>query len=243
VFDPHQRLRLWLRARRIRRRGDPELARLDQLVGAGRRAIDIGANRGVYTYWLSRLARAVESFEPNPNLAARLARSGFRNVTVHNVALSDQAGAAELFVPIHRKGGLDDPGGRLDPASAGNDPARFPVTLARLDDFGFEDVDFIKIDFEFHEERVLDGGWQTITKHRPALLIELEERHRAGCLARVAGRFGELGYHAVFLDGGRWHRLDDLAPGQVGPSGRTIVNCAMLPGDRAAALLGPGGEP
>jgi len=232
VFDPHQRLRLWLRARRIRRHGDPELARLGELVGNGRRVIDIGANRDVYTYWLSRIAQAVESFEPNPELAHRLARSGIGNVTVHNVALSDKAGEAELFVPRHRKGGLDDPGGRLDPASAGDNPARFAVKAARLDDFAFDDVDFIKIDVEGYEERVLDGGWETIAKHRPALLIELEDRHSPGCLARVAARFAGIGHQAMFLDGGAWHRLDALKPGQVGPSGRTIINFALVPGDR-----------
>lgn len=238
MCDFHQRVRLWLRARRIRRRGDPEIARLAELVGAGRRVIDIGANRGVYTYWLSRLAHAVESFEPNPQLAHLLARSGCGNVAVHNVALSDRAGEGELFVPLHRKGGLDDPGGRLDATSAGEDPARFAVRLARLDDFGFDDVDFIKIDVEGHEERVLDGGWQAIARNRPVLLIELEERHNPGCFDRVAGRFAAIGYEVLFLDGGHWYRPDVLSQGQRAPSGRTIINFALMPADRAAALAG-----
>src|SRR5262249_50647461 len=100
-------------AHRIYRRGDPELHWLSKLVGDGRRAIDIGANRGVYTYWLSKICDAVEAFEPNPQLAGALASAGFKGVRVHALALSDQAGTAELVVPAHRKGGLDTPSAHL----------------------------------------------------------------------------------------------------------------------------------
>jgi hypothetical protein len=78
MFNPHLRFKLYLRAKRIRRRGDPELAHLASLVGAGRRTIDVGANCGVYSYWLARCSRVVEAFEPNPDLAQRLAAAGFR---------------------------------------------------------------------------------------------------------------------------------------------------------------------
>lgn len=236
MFDPRQRLKLYLRARRIRRRGDPEIARLADLVGGRRRAVDVGANRGVYSYWLARCCARVEAFEPNPELARRLDSAGLGNVAVHRVALSDRGGTAELLVPRHRKGGLDDPGGRL----AGLDPldaaARFPTTLARLDDFSLADVDFIKIDVEGHEERVLDGAWGVIARDRPALLIELEERHNSGCLARVRERFAAIGYRMLFLDGGQWRDAGALGPGQAGPSGRYINNFLMIDAARAAAL-------
>ena len=39
----------------------------DLLVNCNR-AIDIGANVGVWSYWLSKYAKQVESFEPNPKI-------------------------------------------------------------------------------------------------------------------------------------------------------------------------------
>ena len=36
---------------------------------------------------------------------------------------------------------------------------------------------FIKIDVEGHELKVIDGAKETIEKHKPNLLIEIEEQH------------------------------------------------------------------
>lgn len=45
-------------------RGEPELLRLREIAGNGT-AIDVGANRGYYSYALSKVATRVEAFEPN----------------------------------------------------------------------------------------------------------------------------------------------------------------------------------
>jgi FkbM family methyltransferase len=224
MFDPYQRVKLMLRGHRVRRRGDPEIARLPALLAGARRSIDVGANRGAYTFWLSRLSAAVEAFEPNPVLAGRLTAAGLSNVMVHCAALSDVAEDGTLHVPGHRRGGLDDPGGSFDPARAGAGGMAFPASMVRLDDLGFDNVDFIKIDVEGHEERVLNGGWRTIEENRPSMLVELEERMCSGCLVRVAGRLSRLGHQARFFDEGAWRELDELGAGQIGPSGRYINN-------------------
>jgi hypothetical protein len=47
---------------------EPELYCLKNFIGSNkRRAIDIGANRGLYTYALSQIFDHVESFEPQPS--------------------------------------------------------------------------------------------------------------------------------------------------------------------------------
>ena len=232
-------MKLFLRARRIRRKGDPEIAQLTALIGAGRRTIDIGANRGVYSYWLSQTSRAVEAFEPNPVLAGNLARAGIGNITVHALALSECSCAGDLLVPRHRNGGLDDPGGRLEGLTQSQVGQKFVVTLARLDDFAFDEVDFIKIDVEGHEEKVIVGGWKTIVAYRPLLLVELEERHNPGCVARVRRRFAELNYCMSFLDDGAWHPADSLGAAQFSRSGRYINNFLLYPNERFAALADP----
>src|ERR1035437_1223616 len=67
---------------------------ITSLVPAGRNAIDVGANRGVYAYWMSKQASAVDAFEPQPDLAQYIRSARLRNVRVHEVALSDHAGVA-----------------------------------------------------------------------------------------------------------------------------------------------------
>src|SRR5207247_9735926 len=80
------------------RGAEPELAILPDIVPAGCTAIDIGAYRGVYSYALSRIARRVEAFEPNPVLAKIIAAKLAPNVRVHEVALSDRDGHATLYI-------------------------------------------------------------------------------------------------------------------------------------------------
>lgn len=49
------------------------------------------------------------------------------------------------------------------------------VTQKTLDSFNFKDVDFIKIDVEGHEYKVLQGGIETIKKYKPIIVIEENE--------------------------------------------------------------------
>lgn len=49
------------------------------------------------------------------------------------------------------------------------------VTQKTLDSFNFEDIDFIKIDVEGHEFKVLMGGVETIKKYKPTILVEENE--------------------------------------------------------------------
>lgn len=229
-----------LTARRIRARGDPEVRLLPGLVGEGRRALDIGANRGVFAYWLSKCCRAVEAFEPNPALAQALASGRLARVRVHPLALSDRPGEAELIVPRHRKRGLDTPSAHLARGSDEAAGVRYKVKLARLDDFAFADVDFIKIDVEGFEEEVLEGGWGTIRAARPVMLIEMVERLRPGCGARITGRLAGAGYRVRFRDADAWLEIDRLRPGEVGPSGRFISNFLFVPQEKWGALgIGP----
>jgi Methyltransferase FkbM domain len=151
---------------------------------------------------------------------------------VHGVALSDHEGTAPLVVPAHRKGGLDTPSAHLATSAGETGAAAFDVKLARLDDFAFADVDFVKIDVEGFEESVLDGGWRTITACRPLMLIELVDRLRPGCLARVAERLRTIAYDVRFLDGGAWLPLTRLGPGDTGPSGRFIPNFLFFPAEK-----------
>ena len=78
----------------------------------------------------------------------------------------------------------------------------FRSEIRTLDSFGFASVGLIKIDAEGHEEAVLKGAADTLSRWRPSLIVEIEERHNPGGLARIRALFGGMGYVAAALDGG-----------------------------------------
>lgn len=176
---------------------------LSALVPKGKIAIDAGANVGVYSYWIARSASAVAAFEPQPRLAKRLAASGIRGLTVHNVALSDAVGVAELHVPrAHGEASLRD----LDvPVDA------IQVPLTTLDSFGLTDVGFFKVDVEGHEESLLHGAEETLRRSNACVYIEIEERHNSGGLSRIVAWLADLGYADVqFRQRGAMHPIAEF---------------------------------
>lgn len=181
--------------------GEPELRLLEGLVPRAKSAIDVGGNVGTYTYFLSRYATHVNTFEPMPNHVWRLQRLGLANVTVHQVALSNDDGDAELVVPAGDAAQVDGMG-TLERDIVANPGQRVTVKKKRLDEFGFTNVGFVKIDVEGHEEAVLKGGLETLKRERPVCLIEIEERHNKGGLERIAAMLATLGYTATFLRNG-----------------------------------------
>jgi FkbM family methyltransferase len=152
---------LWLRWHFGRRpkSAERELNFLDRVVPKDAVTIDVGANFGLYTRELARLSKSVHAFEPSPKLADLLRRTSASNVTVHETALSDRSGEAELMVPQGDGGpvhGLASIESRLDLAGLPVVSTRVPT--ARLDDVIQQDVAFVKIDVEGHELSVLNGA-------------------------------------------------------------------------------------
>lgn len=170
---------------------------LYRLIPAGRNAVDAGANRGVYAYWIAQRARHVYAFEPLPGPSSYLQRAKVANITVLNVALSDTSGQGVLRVPDV------DGEASLCPHVNPDRAASVPVTLARLDDFRLTDVGFMKIDVEGHELEVLRGAEATITTSRPTVFIEVEQRYRSDSIDAVfAYVTGSLSYRYGYA----WHR-------------------------------------
>ena len=227
--DVLNRLLVWLDARRVRERGDPEHHQLAQFFSPGQVALDVGANHGVYTYSLMLCGGRVHAIEPNPMLAARLRGAHLRGVTVHEAAVGDVAGEAVLFVPRHRKGRQDDPAGRLAEAGDGGEGWRYSVKVITIDGLGLGPIAFIKMDVEGYETLAVTGGWATVLRDRPHVLIELEERREPGCRRGVIGRFTDVGYSAWYLDQGDWRDETLLGVDQTAEHGRYINNFLLSP--------------
>ena len=187
-------LRYWYR--RVTHRLEKELPIVLQLIPRGHIAVDVGANNGVYTYALSKWGAQVEAFEPLPSCARAIAAFRSSNVRVHEVALSSATGARELFVP-QISGVLHTALARFSRPAGAFEAIRVPVR--RLDDFGFRDVSFIKIDVEGHELEVLRGGAETIATCHPLLLIEVEQRHLELSMEDVFSEVLRFGYRGFFV--------------------------------------------
>src|SRR5262249_32928516 len=68
-----------------------------------------------------------------------------------------------------------------------------PVRVAKLDEFGFTNVGFIKIDVEGSDMDVIEGGRDTIMRDRPTMVVELvaiTHADPAACIERVTSGFG-----------------------------------------------------
>jgi FkbM family methyltransferase len=189
---------------------DAEVALLGTVLPLRRRAVDVGANFGLYAYAMSRKARAVEAFEPVPSCAAFVRRARLRRVRVHQIALSDHHGEGTIHVPVVHDGAIS--------ARASLEAPRGPcqaihVRLATLDSFDFDAVDLVKIDVEGHELSVLHGAVETIERCRPNMIVEIEQRHlRDGLtMADVFAYLCDLGYSGSFLAGGRLRPIREFS--------------------------------
>src|SRR5437867_3932894 len=127
----------WQKLRKEISKEEPELALLSQLVPSGTTAIDVGANRGIYSYMLTKTTDRVEAFEPNPALTHFLRTMLGRKVGVNEFALSNINGVGTLHVPFGRR--PVEPNnlvGSLRPN--GQNGVAFEVKLRRLDGFGLK---------------------------------------------------------------------------------------------------------
>ena len=200
-------LRLRWRALKLRYgRNRAEILAARRILRAGQTAVDAGAHKGAWTWWLQdrvgTAGRAI-AFEPQTELAESLqacaTRLRWHHVRVAAFALSSRSGTGRLSVP--RPG---SPGARL---VASPSPQTRDVPLIALDDwFASAKVPppaFIKADCEGHEPELLLGARGILESARPALLLELEVRH----LGRerfhaTLDHLAALGYHGTFFNHG-----------------------------------------
>jgi FkbM family methyltransferase len=171
------RLYLWRLLRKHWRKGERELRLLPEFVPPGRAAIDVGANKGVYTHYLSRIVTHVHAFEPNPKMYHLLCRTLPGNATAYTCALSDRDDeTAEMIVPIYG-GHFSNATASLNVRKKDRQHGVFSVQTRTLDSFGFTNIGFVKIDVEGFEKAVLAGAVDLIARERPVIQVEMEEEH------------------------------------------------------------------
>ena len=173
---------------------DPEMGLLKFLVDPKRICLDVGANLGLFTYFLSRYSPHVYAFEPNPIPLRILNYVADQNVTINQMALSNATGEVDLVIPKGRKGWSNN-GASIEH----EDGYQLKVPGSRIDDLGIRDIGFIKIDVEGHEMSVLEGAKETLSRDRPNLFVENEFSHAGEGVNNVFDMMETLGYDGFAL--------------------------------------------
>jgi FkbM family methyltransferase len=168
----------------------------------GKTLLDVGANRGIYSIYMSRAAGKngrVIAFEPQPELKEHLAtiRKSFRleNLEIENFGLSDEPGELLMRRP---KAGAGAASFHIDPAFEWEE---FSVPVTRLDDFleqrGIGPVHLLKCDVESHELSVFKGAESMLRRDLPALIFECN--HEIASRGEMFDFLFSLGYDGHFF--------------------------------------------
>lgn len=198
-----------------------ELAFVPTLMDLARRGgtlYDVGAHVGFFTCaWLVAGGFAVEAFEPVPRNHDIVRQVAVRNgwstrVHVHDLALGATDGTGVLQVNeadlgdsslayIEGMGGID---WRLR-ARAYPAGSTLSTTVRRLDalveELSLSPPAVIKIDVEGGEADVIEGAVGVLSRHRPAILLEV---HNVYPGMRLTERLQGLGYRLSILGKNHW---------------------------------------
>lgn len=171
---------------------EPEMEHLDKIIQGGDVAVDIGANYGMYSLRLSRRFKHCHAFEINPTVVQDLKDYHFQNLTLHEIGLGSEASTEILSIPLDSKGRELSGWGTVeeDAFPAGMSVIKKEAYTISLDSLGLKGVDFIKIDVEGHECKVLEGAADTLRRCRPRILVEVKDKN----IEWVDQFLSELGY-------------------------------------------------
>jgi FkbM family methyltransferase len=154
----------------------------------GAHVLDLGAYAGDTTWFFSRAVGPggrVLAVEPDPENLAALRRNvqeqGLANVSVEGCAVLDRDGWVRFRAAGSIGSGIAEASGRPDPEI--QVPALSLPTL--LDRHGFDRVDFIKMDIEGAEERVLAEQGDLLRRLRPRMIIEAHSPHGISTAPRL----------------------------------------------------------
>lgn len=174
-------------------------------------ALDIGAHIGVCSLKMAALGATVHAFEPDPQTYPILVQNiayNRANIIPYHFALGDSRKITSYGWYYPRNRGAS---GLVDSALYGSDVVQKniqrgfgaenngvvnPVFMTTLDSLGLLHVDFIKIDTEGCDFKVLIGGESTIRRCKPVILYEAEPEVSTKIRAYIEG----LGYSVTHVD-------------------------------------------
>jgi FkbM family methyltransferase len=185
---------------------------IDTLLPSCSVSLDIGANIGNHSIFMSKIlmCSVIHAFEPIPYLYDKmlfnLENNDIQNVIPHNIALSSKESTLKCISKLPDNHGSYwlwyENEEALHPYERGYlshkdcDGSEYTKSIPskRLDDvllkYSIDKIHYIKIDVEGMELEVLNGGINTIIRHRPLLQIEVSKDN----FETVASLLNRLGY-------------------------------------------------
>ncbi len=197
----YEKLHMVHRCWRLRFKSEvPDIRFIREADLAGSTLIDIGANKGVFSIYMSRAAGPrgkLLAFEAQPELGDHLrnVKESFAldNMTIVNKGLSSRPG----ILTLRRSEAGSGAASFHNKAAASLDAIEVPVIT--LDDYIRERrvgrVSFIKCDVEGHELEVFRGARMLLERDMPTLLFECHDSEaERGELFSFLTRLGYEGY-------------------------------------------------
>ena len=145
--------------------------------------LDIGANSGIYSLLAASLGHSrTIAFEPFPLIHALLRcnidLNGYGDkIHAEKTAISRSSGKLKLYIPQNI--GAIETSASLESTFKIKHAEVIEVDALSLDDYlenqglASQPIAVIKIDVEGHEPAVLEGSRNTVTRHRPIIVIEI----------------------------------------------------------------------
>ena len=221
-----------------------EFAFLDRVLKPGMVFVDVGANDGYYTLFAARrvgptglVIAAEPSSRERAHLQRNLGRNGLDNVTVVPAAIGAASGLADLHLAHGVHAGHNTLG-----AFAHDDVVRASlerVAIEPLDSvvtrLGLTHVDFVKIDVEGAEARVIAGAMKVLGSMRPILLLEVNDkalRAQGNCADTLLGTLREAFGYELFVFSAATGLLEPWLGGEA-----LSANVAAMPKERIAEIM------
>ncbi len=144
--------------------------------------IDIGANSGQHSMFMSKYAREVHAFDPYPPILKRLhsniEENQLSNVIIHEVGLGEEYAELPFFEPPDSNHGT---GSFVGGFSAENRESDLRLKVVDGDTY-FEEESIppaclVKMDIEGYEKAALRGMRRVLERDRPILVVELTQGH------------------------------------------------------------------
>lgn len=184
--------------------GEKEFLICKNYIANWRTCLDIGAHIGLTSLRYSQYFNSVHSFEPILHEYIKENTESSSNITVHPYAVSDEKKIVRMWPNPYNTGRSiveTEANSKFVNKSYKSSAGRYSdvkcvdIQTATIDEFEFENVDFVKIDVEGYNVPVLNGMLKTLDRCSP--VVQIEDTKDLETNKQVKRIFASLGYTMV----------------------------------------------
>lgn len=201
---------------------EPEMQVIPKILENPKTIVDIGANYGTYSFFLSKLypQARVFAFEPATSsygiLRKIIRKFKLQNVIPVKKGLGEKEEIKEIVMPMHYTiiAYISDKNSKKNKEDESEE-----IKITTLDNFvrknKIKNVNFIKCDVEGFELSVFKGARKTLKRFKPLVFVEIEERHtkKYGINPQqVLDFFKKLGYKSYSIKKDKIEKADKIVP-------------------------------